>query len=469
MQFFGRNSELEHLESEFSKDNSTFVAIYGRRRVGKTRLIKEFINEKNALYFLASKESEVLNLQDFSRAVDEFTGTSHTTKSRYDNWRDPFIDIVNFKSNEKKVIVIDEFPYLIKENSAIPSIFQWIWDEKLRDANIMLILCGSHMSMMIEHIFNYSSPLYGRRTSQIKLKPISFSEFNANSTGSFENKIERYAITGGVPRYLEFFYDASSIQKQLESSVFSTNSFLYEEPMFLLKDEVETPVTYLSILKTISMGRHKPSEIATVLEKKSNDLSPYLNTLIDLGFIEKQVPITENNPEKSRKGLYFISDNFMRFWFKYVAPNKSQLEIDNKQTVWEAMDKDFISSFVARSYEDICKDIFLNLWKTGSIDYSPTKIGSFWQGDMQIDVVCPDNSHKKVFFGECKYHEKPIDADVYFDLKKKVTENKELTQNFAGYEFIYGIFSKSGFTQRLLDVAKDNEDLLLINEDKIIV
>jgi AAA+ ATPase superfamily predicted ATPase len=470
MQFFGRDKDLAHLEQEFNAKGNSFVAIYGRRRVGKTRLIKEFIKDKNALYFLASKESEVLNLREFSREVDHFMGVTHFGGRKYDNWRDFFIDIVNFKPDEKKVVVIDEFPYLIQENAAIPSIFQWIWDEKLKDSNVMLILCGSHTSMMIEHIFNYSSPLYGRRTSQIKLKPISFIELNRHSEGSFANKVERYAITGGVPRYLEFFDGADTIHKQIEDYALSNRSFLYEEPIFLLKDEVESPVTYLSILKTISMGNHKPSAIATVLEKKSNALSPYLATLMDLGFVEKQVPITEKSPEKSRKGLYFISDNYVRFWFKYVYPFKSELDLENLQRAQENIEKHFISGFVAHSYEDICRQIILDQALQGKIDSSPSALGSYWShdGKVQIDVVMPDNSHKKVFFGECKYHDKPVDADVYFDLQKKVIGCQELQNAFGDYEVIYGVFSKSGFTDRLLDVAQGNKGVRLINEDKMI-
>ena len=241
---------------------------------------------------------------------------------------------------------------------------------------------------------------------------------------------------------------------------------------FLLKSESLTAVNYFSIIKTIADGNHKLGKIASALGQESSSLTPYLSTLSDLGFIEKRTPITEKNPEKSRKGLYFIADNFLRFWFCYVYPYKGELELDNMQIVLDEIHKDFKEKFVAFAYEDICKDIFAKLCSNNTISFVPSRIGSYWlndyDGDTEINVMSVDHQNKQVFAGECKYHTKPVDASVYFALKEKVDNAAEIRKSFPKYNVIYGLFSKSGFTKRMLDIAKENPNILLIHEDHLL-
>ena len=336
----------------------------------------------------------------------------------------------------------------------------------------MLILSGSLIGMMQKHALSYDSPLYGRRTAQMRLTPLPFTSIYEAQNLPFEQAVEQFALTGGVPKYLEFFEDGRPLEEQLKDAVFSKNGFLYEEPNFLLKSESLTAVNYFSIIKTIADGNHKLGKIASALGQESSSLTPYLSTLSDLGFIEKRTPITEKNPEKSRKGLYFIADNFLRFWFCYVYPYKGELELDNMQIVLDEIHKDFKEKFVAFAYEDICKDIFAKLCSNNAISFVPSRIGSYWlndyDGDTEIDVMSVDHQNKQVFAGECKYHTKPVDAPVYFALKEKVDNAAEIRKSFPKYNVIYGLFSKSGFTKRMLDIAKENPNILLIHEDHLI-
>lgn len=301
---------------------------------------------------------------------------------------------------------------------------------------------------------------------------LSFTEVYDEKKLPFVQAVEQYSITGGVPKYLEFFDDERSLEEQLKENVLSKNGFLYEEPNFLLKSESMTALNYFSIIKAIADGNHKLNKIASVLQLDTSLLTPYLSTLSELGFIEKRTPVTEKNPEKSRKNLYFIADNFIRYWFRYVYPFKGELELDNIQIVLDEMNKDFKEKFVAFAYEDICKTIFSDLCKKGSIPFIPSRIGSYWLNDSaedtEIDVMAVDHQNKKVFVGECKYHEKPIDAPIYFELKEKIRKATEIQKTFPWYKVIYGLFSKSGFTDRMLDIAKENDDILLINEDHLI-
>ena len=471
MKFIGRKREMEKLESEYSRDSS-FVVIYGRRRVGKTTLIKEFLKDKTAFYFLATEEIESQSMKRLAGVVARTTKNRLLQNATFTDWLDLFQVIADYEPEKKKVFVIDEFPYLVKTNSAFPSILQNAWDEVLKDKNVMLILSGSLIGMMQKHALSYDSPLYGRRTSQMRLAPLLFTDIYAVQSLSCTESVEQYAVTGGVPKYLEFFEDGRELTEQIKDAVLSKNGFLYEEPFFLLKSESMTAVNYFSIIKAIADGNHKIGKIAGVLGIESSKLTPYLSTLSDLGFVEKRTPVTEKNPEKSRKGLYFIADNFIRFWFKYVYPYKGELELDNMQIVLEEMKKDFETKFVAFAYEDICKDIFANLCKRGVVDFVPSRIGAYWlndyTGDTEIDVMAVDNQNKRIFAGECKYHRNPVDAPVYYALKEKVLDAGEIRKSYPGYDVIYGVFSKSGFTQRMLDAARETSNLVLVNEDNVI-
>lgn len=471
MNFLGREKEILDLEKEYARDGG-FVVIYGRRRIGKTTLIKQFIKSKTAFYFLATKEVESQSMKRFAGVIARTTGNSVMQKAAFSDWLDLFQAVADYKPNEKKVLVIDEFPYLVKVNDSFPSILQNAWDEILKDSNVMLILCGSLISMMKKHALSYESPLYGRRTAQMRIAPLPFTTVYENQKLSFEEAAEQYSITGGVPKYMEFFSDGQPLYEQIKENVLSKNGFLYEEPNFLLTDEVQVPTNYFSIIKVIADGNHKLGTIAGILGLETSALTPYLKTLSELGFIEKQVPVTEKNAEKTRKGLYFISDNFLRFWFRYVYPYKGELELDNTQISLDELDKDFKEKFVAFAYKDICKEIFARLCSDKAIEFTPSKIGSYWlndkSGNTQIDVMAVDTVNKRLFAGECKYHNQPVDADVYFELVKKVDNSAEIKSAFKGYTVIYGVFSKSGFTSRMTDISNSNPNLFLINETSIV-
>ena len=468
MKFVDRIDEAARLKDALAREKSSLVVMYGRRRLGKSTLIKRVLSD-NDVYFLADRSEgqhqRALLAKVIAQVFPDFD------KLTYPDWESMF-RAVNYRTDKHFTLCLDEFPYLVKTNSAFPSILQNVWDEILKDSNVMLILSGSFISMMQKHALSYDSPLYGRRTAQMRLAPLPFTDIYAVQKMPFDQAVEQYAVTGGIPKYLEFFEDGRPLEEQLKDTVLSKSGFLYEEPNFLLKSESVTAVNYFSIIKTIADGNHKLGKIAGILGQETSSLTPYLSTLLDLGFIEKRMPITEKNPEKSRKGLYFIADNFIRFWFRYVYPYKGELELDNMQIVLDEMHKDFREKFVAFVYEDICKTIFVELCRNEEITFTPSRSGSYWlndfDGDTEIDVVSVDHQNKRVFAGECKYHAKPVDAQVYFALKEKVNNATEIRKAFPGYEVIYGVFSKSGFTQRMLDIAKESADILLVNEDHLV-
>ncbi|MCL2284912.1 MAG: ATP-binding protein [Firmicutes bacterium] len=458
--FINRNDELSFLEKEYSRDGSSLVVLYGRRRVGKTALTAEFIKNKTAVYFLATKESETQNRIAFKNAVAEQTNNILLMNTNIDNWDMIFKVWLDTDQKEKKLMVIDEFQYLGMANSAFPSIFQRVWDTMLESKNVMIILCGSLISMMVSQTLNYSSPLYGRRTGQIKLKQIPFRFYNEFYPGKTEKElIEYYAITGGVPKYINLFYDSGNIYEAIKNNVLSKTGFLYDEPNFLLQREVSEVSSYFSIIKTIAFGNRKLSKIAAALELKQTGITKYLSTLIGLDILEREVPITESNPEKSKKGLYKIKDNFMVFWFKFIYANINSIERGHEEVAMNKIKTNLADSHVAFVYEDICLEKMWELNAAGTWNFNFDKVGRWWSGDTEIDIVAFDSSGNNIIFGECKYRANKMGLDVLGELERKVSQVAWKKNDRRCY-FI--LFSVSGFSDELMELASIRNDLILM-------
>ena len=457
--FIDRYEEQEFLNDEYKKDTSSLVVLYGRRRIGKTALITEFGKDKEILYFLASEESERENLNAFKNLVAEFTNNELLKHASIDSWDLIFKTLINSNIEKKKLIIIDEFQYLGKTNTAFPSIFQRIWDTILKEKNAMVILCGSLISMMEAQTLSYSSPLYGRRTGQIKLQQIKFQHYHEFFNDKNRKElIEYYSVTGGVPKYIEVFYDSKDIYSSIKNNVLSKQSFLYEEPMFLLQNEVSEIGSYFSIIKTIAAGNQKLSKIATALEIKQTSITKYLQTLISLDILERQVPITEENPEKSKRGLYKIKDNFLAFWFQFVYPNKSFIETERVDFVMNKIKSNFIDNHVAHIYEDICIEKMWTLNAENTWNFNFDKVGRFWNNTTEIDVVAFDSTGNDIIFGECKYTEKKMDTDIFYLLLEK---SKEVIWKNNNRREWFVLFSINGFTDEMIKLASNRNDIVL--------
>ncbi|WP_456058585.1 ATP-binding protein [Campylobacter hominis] len=284
--------------------------------------------------------------------------------------------------------------------------------------------------------------LYGRRTSSIKLEALKFeylSEFFPNR--SKVELIELYSILYGVPKYLEIFKDSGNIFENIQKNILNLNSYLYNEPQFILQNEVNEVSTYFSILESIANGEHKLGNIANRLNKNVQNITSFISKLIELDIIYKDVPITENNPNKSKKGLYFIKDNFFRFWFKFVLPYKSQLELGNTNYVLEKIKENF-NDFISLVYENLCIEYLLN-------NYDLLKCGRWWDKDIEIDAVGIAKDY--LIVAECKYSNKKVGTDILQSLKEK-SKNIKTTLKIKHYV----LFSKSGFTDALKNLSDDS-------------
>lgn len=455
-QFVDRELEIRTLEKEYAKKESSLIVVYGRRRVGKTTLLSEFMKGKKAMYFLATQESEPLNRSAFQEKAAAFIGNELLAETSVDKWDTIFKAIVSCQWREKPILIIDEFQYLGKANPAFPSVFQRIWDELLMKSHVMVILCGSLISMMVSQTLSYNSPLYGRRTAQIRLKQIPFRycrEFYPNLPR--KEQIERYAVTGGVPKYIESFANCTDIFAGIEENILNRMGYLYEEPHFLLQQEVAEVGSYFSVLRAIAFGRTKLAEIASFMETKATDLTRTLKTLIELDLVQREVPITEENPEKSKKGLYRITDYYIRFWFTMIYPNQGDVEQGNITYVIGKIRKSFVRSHAAFVYEDVCRE---ELAARSDFPWHFSKIGRYWDKNTEIDIVALNEEEGVILFGECKYWSDQVDADVFYQLQEKAGRVSWRKENRRE---LYCIFSMSGFSPRLQELAESRDDLIL--------
>lgn len=459
--FIDRVNELSALQREYNRQGSSLVIIYGRRRVGKTSLISEFIKNKRALFFLASEESEMQNLRMFKDKTAEFTGNELLKHSDISNWDIIFKTIVDSKNESKPIIVIDEFQYIGKSNPAFPSIFQRVWDQILKNSSVMVILCGSLISMMESQTLSYSSPLYGRRTAQIKLGQIAF-EYYKNFFKNKEPKelIKLYSVTGGVPKYIEMFSDGTDVFDSIDESILNKSSYLYDEPYFLLQQEVSEIGSYFSLIRAIAAGNNKLSAISSSLEVKATSLSKYLKVLTDLDIIEREVPVTEEKPLTSKRGLYKIKDNYIKFWFTFIYPNMSYIESGNTKIVSDIIRNNLISRHTAYVFEDICKE---RMWKLNAEKNWPfyfKTVGKWWNSKEEIDIAALDPEGNNLILGECKYKNEPVDISVFNKLEFKSSFVEWRNDNRSTW---YVLFSVSGFTEDLTNLAAARKDLLLVD------
>ena len=323
----------------------------------------------------------------------------------------------------------------------------------------MVILCGSLISMMESQTLSYSSPLYGRRTAQIRLKQIPFRYYHEFFPDKSPRElVEYYSVTGGVPKYIELFSESNDIYHAIQKNILNRSGYLYDEPHFLLQQEVSEIGNYFSVIRAIAAGNSKLSAISTVLEVKSTSLTKYLKTLIDLDILEREVPVTEENPEKSKKGLYKIKDNYLRFWFAFIYPNMSFIESGNSAIVLDKIRKSMVSGHTAFVYEDVCREQMWKLNANGAWSFHFSKIGRWWDSRNEIDIAAIDPDGSNLILGECKFWQEPVGSNILYALEQKAAAVEWRKDRRHTWLIL---FSAAGFTDELKEIAKSRSDLIL--------
>lgn len=453
----GRQDELHILNSLYRSKKFEYLVMYGRRRVGKTTLLQEFSKDKNAIFFPAQEKNDALNLQDFSKMVQ--IKLEGMFISSFEGWKDAF-EYIDVKVSERTMVIIDEFPFIAEENPAIKSILQHVIDHFWKNnKNLFLILCGSSVSFMESDIMGNKSPLHDRQTSSMEVVPFDYYESSQFYPGySFEQKLITYAILGGVPRYLEAFDDSLTIEENIAKKIVRKGAYLNEEPTNLLKAELREPNVYNSILGAIANGRNKVQEISDYLHEEKSKVSKYLVVLQTMRLVEKKVPCGER--EDSRKGIYKLTDNFFRFWFRYEFTNNVYYEmLGADAAAGEIMDG--IADYMGEAFEGICMEYFVRKAKKRELPFIPYRIGKWWgnnpyiKAQDDVDILMIDKTGKKGIFVECKYTSSKMPHKEYEDLKSAMMAFPDLEETHMYF------VSKSGYDDSVIRHAKTDGAVLL--------
>jgi len=461
--FIGREKELADLNELYSQDKFQLFVLYGRRRVGKTTLLNEFCKDKDTIFYSAEQSNNKLNLEKFSSLVFNFYGENNLEP--FSSWTNALSYIDERQNHKKLVLVIDEFPYLVKKNKALLSELQHLIDHKLTSGNLFMILCGSYMGFMEKEVLGSKSPLFGRRTAQLHMKPFNYQTSSKFLDGfSDTEKLELYGAFGGTPLYLHQINANESFEENIKRAYLKVTSYLYEETLLLLRQEVQEPGVYSAIIEAIASGHTKANEISTKIGEDSAKCLKYIKTLCELGILHKETPFGEK--ESSRKTIYGISDFMFRFWYRYVFANRTLIETGAQQTVWAKRIEPDYNSYMGLVFEKVCADYLSAKNANGELPILFTSVGRWWgtnsatHGQEEIDLVANDG--KDYIFGECKWRNEKLDISVFRELKAKAdifSKNRNSTY--------YALFSKSGFTDAVINEAKSDSSIMLVDLNEL--
>lgn len=465
--FTGRKDELSFLQEKYNSKNAELLIIYGRRRVGKTETLVHFTADKQPLFFTCTQTEDHNQLKNFSYELLSFNIPQAKYISEFSNWERAFLAVTDISrtDDKKQILVIDEFPYMAKENPEIPSILQKLWDTQLKNSNLMIILCGSSMSYIEKEILSEKNPLYGRATGIYKMLPMPYSDAKEFfPTWTQQNKIIAYSILGGIPYYLNQFDQNKSLKENICNNILKKGAILYSEPDFLMRQELREPTTYNTIIQSIASGKTSFNEIqqSTLIEK--GKLSVYLKNLVKLGIVNREFPVLSSKGEKqnTQRGLYTIQDFFFRFWYRFVFQNFSALEFGNYENIYDNLIKKELNSFSSSAFENICIEWLWKQNKNHKLDFTITKAGKWWNKKEEIDIVAFNETREKLILAECKFHNTPVNDS---DLKKHICKALTDLKLKSNVELNWWYISFNGYTQEALSFAKINNIRLLTGED----
>lgn len=460
--FYCREEELRKLNKRYHAGDFECIIIYGRRRVGKTTLINEFCKDKPTIFFSALNTTEIENLESLSKSIMNYERPDMDAFPEFKTYDAALDELTALSMHERIVFVIDEYLYLAKAKPSISAMLQHIIDHKWNNSKMFLILCGSSMSFMENQVLGQESPLYGRRTGQFKIAPLDYKESAVfHPDLSTEDNALIYGITGGVPHYINKLGVKECVDEALLDNFFDRSSYLYEEPANLLKQELREPAIYNAIITAIAQGASRMNDIALKTGQENSVVSKYLGTLIDLGIVKKETPVTE---KIGKKTIYELADNFFRFWYRFVPANMSAIDSGRIQKSYANSIKKNLPDYMGLTFEHMCRDYLLYYEKELPIELN--QVGQWWGTDnknkkqVQIDIVGTPVEGDEYIIGSCKYRNEKIGLG-------ELELIREYAQVFGkGKKYYYYIFSKGGFTEGLIQ-AKNRGEVRLIGLDDL--
>lgn len=458
--FIGRVQELNILNKLYNSDNFEFAVIYGRRRVGKTALINEFVKDKEAIFFTGVETNAKQNLENFSRCIIEYN-MGIAVNSSFASFQSALEYVFELAKTKRIILVIDEYPYVARASKSLASTLQLLIDKNKDSSKLFLILCGSSMSYMEDHVLAYKAPLYGRRTAQLKIKPFDFFEAcNYFTNFSDYDKALAYGIVGGTPQYLMQIDDSISIEENIKNTHLNPSSSIFEEPNNLLKQEVREPAIYNAVITAIATGCSKMNEISNKIDENTSVCATYIKNLIMLGIIKKESPYGENG---GRKTIYSIEDNMFRFWYRFVPENASIISRGASDLAYKRIAPE-LSSYMGGVFVEICKQYLWKLLLDGNCAVNFSDLGRWWgtnpktRKQEEIDIMGTDKD--TALFSECKWTNEKVDLGVL----EALVERSNLFR--CKHKHFY-LFAKTGFTKGCIDKAAEMGNVTLVEYEEM--
>ena len=454
--FIGRERERKALENLYRSDKFEFAVIYGRRRVGKSALINQFIGNRKAIYFMGVESNEKQNLENFSKSILEYSNGIET-ESAFPSFQAALEYVFRLAEKERLILAMDEYPYVARSSKSLASTLQLLIDKYHQSSKLMLILCGSSMSYMEDQVLAYKAPLYGRRTAQMKIMPFDFEEVcRYFSYMPGEDKALLYGIVGGTPQYLLQMDSEKTVEENIKDTFLNPVSFLYEEPINLLKQEVREPSVYTAIIAAIAGGASRMSEISTKVGEETSVCTAYLKNLVSLGIVQRETPYGET---ASRKTIYAIEDNMFRFWYRFVLGNNSLIARGATDLVYKRIEP-HLSEYMGKVFEEICKQFLWRQLLNGKCPVEFSSLGRWWGTDpsakcqVEIDIM-GEQDKDTALFGECKWTNEKVDLNILETLIRR-------SRLFHYKDTHLYLFSKSGFTKACMDTGAKMGNVTLV-------
>lgn len=463
MRFVDRKQELTFLEQLEHYPDSQMVLMYGRRRVGKTVLLRHWAEESELhhIYWAAEKEPPALQRRKFFTSC---FGES-APQTQFETWADCFAAVTPILAQQRTILIIDELPYAAEADGGFLSALQHAWDQLFKPLSLILVLCGSHVNVM-EQLMNRQSPLYGRFRRQWHLRPLPFcalSEFGERWTA--EERVAIYATVGGIPAYLEWLDTNLSFSDNVRDVLLDSGSLFIAEPEFLLYDEVREPRNYLAILKAIGSGAHTLAQIQEDTLLPKSHLTTYLARLQELYLVERRVPVTvrPQHRHRSRRGRYHLSDAYFRFYFRFIAPRMADISY-RPERVLPAISQQLrafigVSAWeeLSRQWVDALAHVAPNPTQPHYLTWLPESIGSYWDRRVQVDVVAVSWTEKRLLVGECKWQPEPVSRKVVQELvENKTPKLMNAIDKPEQWQVQYACFGRGGFTDAAQQYAAQN-------------
>jgi AAA+ ATPase superfamily predicted ATPase len=445
-EFKGRTRELSELDALWAASDATLLILYGRRRVGKTRLITQWIQQRQqrALYWVAEPASALDQLRSFSQALYNFANPQAQAplEFTYATWQQAWQQVANLAQTERLALFIDEFTYVLEIDPSAAGVLQNMWDHVLKQSKLFLTICGSHLGMMQRHMLSYQAPLYGRATRQLHLQPIPFG-YTQDFFPEYQpdERVAIYAIFGGIPAYWERLNPQRSISDNIRQQLLTPDNVMQSEPRLLLQDFIQDPHNYVSILRAIAQGDRTQKAISVRTGLAQGHISKYLSVLREAGFVERRVPVTAG--ESSRLGRYHIVDPYLRFYYRFLATRQAQLALGEADLALEEIRRHLLDFIATHTWEELCREWTLRASVRRQLNFPLDQVGSAWTRQAQVDVVGLNTMEKTIMLGECKWQTQPVEQRVLRDL---VGKTGQMVPKQGKWRVLYLGFAREGWT-----------------------